>query len=214
MRTKTIKLYSIDELTGTAKDNALNNVRSNYEYFGHDENVSTLRAFERVFPVNIKNFSYGDRGSGVSYDLTCDDNIADLSGIRLSSYIWNNYFTDLFKGKYYSVDSNNKINHKRVQSKELTSKPGQYFNAYHSRVQFETCGVLTGYCIDDDILKPVYDFLKNPNQDKNFTDLMEDCMNAWITACEQDLEGAYTDEAIEDHAQANEYEFTETGEVA
>lgn len=200
MRTKTIGIYKFEELSPKAKQSAIDAYRAKgYQPAWTDENFDTLRAFEKVFPIKITNSSYGDRGEGVTFHFTdystsCEV-IEELSGQRLATYIWNNYRGHLYKGKYYS--------NKPVGSNNHRSR--------HSKIQLETSCVLTGYCIDDDILDPIYAFLKKPLATTTFRHLLEDCFDAWVKACNADIEWQDSDEYISDYLIANDYEFTEDG---
>ena len=50
---------------------------------------------------------------------------------------------------------------------------------------------------------------------KNSTayEIIKKCLNGWLTQCRTDLEYAYTDEAITELIEANDYEFTKEGEL-
>jgi hypothetical protein len=198
MRTATIKVYKVDELSEKAKEKAFNDFCCTSDYFSASENESTLKEFENLFPIKVKQWEYGFQGSYINYEFT-DDEIEELSGIRLLKYLYNNYWTDLFKGKYYS------------KGRYIDGK--YTYKSRRSKAIFEHCCVLTGYCIDDDILDPIYNFLKKPEAHITFNDLMDDCLQSWIKACENDYEAYFSMESFEDMAQANEWEFKENGEM-
>lgn len=185
-------VYTYEELSDSAKEKALYEGRSTLDYSWADENKETLEAFCRIFPVKVRDWEYGGYGRHISHYLTCDDDIAGLSGLRLHKYLWNNFRSSLFKGKYYS-------------------KAGK---SRHSRIILEACCVLTGYCVDDDILQPVYDFLKKPNNRTTFEDLMGDCLEAWLSSCDADFEAYFSEESMADIFAANDYEFYEDGTFA
>jgi hypothetical protein len=193
-------VYKFDELSDKAKEKALEWARTSLDYGRSDENADTLKAFCDIFPVKVKSWEYG-WGTNISYSLTCDDEVENLSGIRLAKYIWNNYKADIYKGKYYSTKGQ--------------YIDGKYTYKYrHSKIILEASCALTGYCIDEDILQPIYDFLKNPKAGVTFAELIDDCLHAWLKACEDDYEAYYSDESLADHITANEYEFYEDGEIA
>ena len=78
----------------------------------------------------------------------------ELCGVRLLKFIVNNYWHSLFKPKTYWY--------------------GKDFNKQRrSRISVTEDCVLTGYCADMDILKPIYDFLKAPDKHTNLHDLMD-----------------------------------------
>lgn len=215
MRTIELKLYKFEELSEEAKQKAIEDWRSNdTEIAWASENRQTMEKFAEIFPIKVTNWSYGGRGEGVSFRFTADDCIEELSGQRLATYIWNNYKSDLFKGKYYRhlSDGSKRIFHKRIKSEQLKN-PGRrcdWFNAYYSGIILDHSCVLTGYCMDDDILDPIYKFLDKPTN-QNFRELLEDCFDEWIKACNRDIEWQNSDEYIIETIQANDYEFTEDG---
>jgi hypothetical protein len=191
MRTQEISIYKFSELPEDTQEKVIEHFREGDQNFWSKENEETLKAFEEFFPVKIKDWEYGVRNY-INFTLTCDETIEPLTGVRLLKYILNNYGTRLFKPKYL----------KHVKGK-----------ARYSRINKDTCCVLTGYCIDDDTLQPIYDFLKTPSNSVTLQDLMNDCLHAWVFACRRDYEHAYSDEAIKETIDANEYEFTEEGKL-
>lgn len=197
MRTISVNIYSFDELSKKAKEKALEHFRNSDIYFWSIENEKTLEEFAKVFPVNIKEWEYGYRNY-INFNLTCDDKIAELKGIRLMKYLYKNYEHILFKPKFL---------HTKIIGSENNITG-------HAKLLKDNCCVLTGYCIDDDILKPIYDFLKNPKDSITFQDLMGDCLQSWVYACNKEYEYAYSDEGIRGHIEANEYEFLEDGTLA
>ena len=112
-----------------------------------------------------------------------------MTGVRLLKYIINNYGSVLFKRKYLRHMKSGKI--------------------VYSKIQTETCCVLTGYYMDDEILQPIYDFLKKPDKTSTFEDILNDCLHCWIGACNRNLEYQNSKEAIIETIEANEYEFDE-----
>lgn len=219
MKTIEIQLYKFSELSEEAKQTAIKNYRNkNDEYFWADENRATMEAFAEIFPIKVTNWSYGGRGEGVSFHFTADDTIENLSGVRLSTYLWNNYKTELFKGKYYHSQAfgltDKKLKHKRVKSIEITNNcpnKGKFSNSYYSAIQLDNSCVLTGYCMDDDILKPIYDFMNKPTA-QNFNELLEDCFNAWVKSCNDDADYQNSDEFISDEIENRDADFNEDGE--
>lgn len=204
MRTVRTKVYKFNELSDEAKQYAIEKRRENQEYFWGGENRNTLEAFERVFPVNITDWSYGGRGEGVSFTFTESDEVEELTGHRLATYIWNNHFHDLFKRKWYS---------KSWDAKKRVLDPSKGKTERYSKIIFEHSCVLTGYCIDEDILKPIYDFLKKPDNNTNFRDLLESCFDAWVKACNEDIEYQNSDEYIAEELESNDFEFTKEGRI-
>jgi hypothetical protein len=77
----------------------------------------------------------------------------------------------------------------------------------------DDCCVLTGYCIDYDILKPLYDFIKTPNDSETLEDILYDCLQSWVYACQDDYETQRSFEYVSEFLDANNFEFTENGEL-
>lgn len=200
MRQKTINVYKFDELPDRAKEHVINKWRENSNYAWASENLDTLKAFESIFPIRAIDWAYGDRNF-IFFQFTADADTENLTGHRLSTYLWNNYREYIYKGKYFST------------SGHYDEKKGYHYKSRHSRIILDSCCPLTGYCIDDDILEPVFKFMKKPD-DRNFYDLMDDCLQAWISACNLDFEYQNSDAAIIETIEINEYEFYENGEVA
>lgn len=188
MRQEIIDIYEFHELSEDAKKVALEDWRNtNYEYgYAWDsENQDTLKAFADLFDLIQTRAGYFLKG---------DISIKQLTGIRLMAYLWNNYGHKLYKGKYYSVN-------------------GVGSNAYRSRrsnCQIENNCVLTGYCIDDDILQPIYEAMKKP-YNGDFDDLIADCVQSWKKAVEADKEYQDSEEYLLEHAAANKFEYYENG---
>lgn len=175
MRIAHLPVYTFDELSEQAKDNAYHEWLHEGHYDGTD-NKKTLKAFEKVFPVTVTDWEYGYHNY-IRFTVDADNDIENLSGIKLFKYLYNNYEHILFKGRYYST-------------------PGKYINGKYtykhrySKVIKDTCCVLTGYFIDNEILKPIYDFLKNPSKHVTFSGLMRDCLQSWVIACNNDYEAS------------------------
>jgi hypothetical protein len=216
MKTIQINTYKFSELSEEAKQNAIEEYRSNNtEYFWACENRQSLEKFADIFPITVKDWSYGGRGEGVYFKFNTDDNIEELSGQRLALYLWNNYKNDIYSKKYHYVKSHNKINHKRVKSELIKkgSNAGLYHNSYYSAIFIETYNCpLTGYCIDNSLLDEIWKFIDKPDS-RNFRDLLEDCFNEWVKDCNADVDYQNSDECITETIEANDYDFDEEGNL-
>jgi hypothetical protein len=194
---KTIALYSIDELPEAIQKKAYHQWLERASYTWAEENEKVLKAFENIFPVKIISWQYGGYGDYIRFTMTCDSCIEQLSGLRLLKYLYNNYFDYLFKGKYYS---------------KVKLVDGKYvYKRRHSKIIKDNCCVLTGYYLDDIILEPIYNFLKNPKSYVTFFDLMQECLENWIRGCARDYEDYFSFENFLEIAQINGYLYTESG---
>lgn len=114
----------------------------------------------------------------------------NLKGVRLLKYLVNNYWNDLYLPKTYWSR-----NYKKKRK---------------SRVFVSDDCVLTGYCIDYEILKPIYDFLKAPDETTLY-ELMDKCLDGFFKACRDDMEYQFSEETFAESCEANDYEFLSDG---
>lgn len=210
MKTYILNSYSFDELSDNAKNNAINNERENlFIDFIYDDAYKTVKAFNELFNLKEGLKSWLDCNTG-----NIDDCILELKGFRLQKYIMNNFGSTLFKRKYlkHGKDKENepKIYHRMRRFTKL--KNGTYSIVYQSNYKTETSAVLTGICYDDDILKPIYDFLESRIFDSTtFKDLLENCFNEIKKTIESEIEYMQGDEYITEQIIDNGYEFNKNG---
>lgn len=196
MKVITKTIYNIDELSESAKEKAYSNWQNISEYPWGNDNMATLTAFEKIFPVEISGWEYGYY-KYIKFNMTCENEIENLSGVRLMKYIYNNYYNRITNGKCFG-----KVDNKYQYKQRL------------SNIIVDTCCALTGYCIDDYILNPIFDFLKSPSENITFRDLMEDCLESWLCACHADYEHYFSMENFIEECELNHYEFYNDGEIA
>ena len=194
MKKVEINVYEFHELSNKAKKRALQDWINTGDTVFNNEYEDTINAFCKVFPVKYTSYEYSP-GAWVNFKMTCDDVISELSGIRLRTYIINNYYDNLYKPKFMCISP-------------IT---------VNSKTRYSNCQVsndcpLTGYGIDMDILQPIYDFLAKPDN-STFKDLIDGCLQSWAQACRDDYEGTLTEEWYADMCEANSYTFLENGEL-
>lgn len=189
MRIMKTKVYKYEELSEDAKESAREWYVNGLEYFWKDDNSNVLEAFTDIFDfIKIGEWEYGYRNF-INFSLDLDDTILELSGNRLAKWLYNNYYDQIIKGKYY---------HKNKTSR-------------HSKVIMQQDCNLTGYYIDMDTLDPMFTFLDNQWHTWGIEDIIRKCLNNWIRACQQDYEAQFETECVEKTISCNEYEFTEAG---
>jgi hypothetical protein len=206
MKTIEIKIYSFNELTEEAKQTALNEYRENThdDFYSYEVTESVKKVIE-LFNLKTGNY-YSDIRTG-----HIDECILQLAGARLYKYLINNYFTDLFKPEYIKTIDGYKKWQKLYFCKYFTGMNGDRTHIYSKWKKWDNSCTLTGVCYDNDILDPIYEFLKKPTEKTTFQDLMEeigwniaktyDNVEKWVNSEE------YITETIED----NEYDFHEDG---
>lgn len=205
-RTIRVKLFKFNELSEKAKETAINEVRNNggidtSHYYEDAE--GTVKEFCEIFGVETGRRSWLD----VSTDKI-DDNICNLKGLRLRKYIVNNFWHNIYKGKYFLLWSKTEKSYKHYPEGYPVLK------TRYSKVIFERSCPLTGVWSDNAILFPIYEFLdgKGNWMETTFEDLMKECFESLRKDLEDSDSYAYSDEAITEEIENNEYEFTKDGE--
>ena len=214
MRTKTTTVYLFDELSDNAKSVAVNEyINRGYKYPFAYENSATLEMFCKTFNISCRDYEYGYRNYINGYLGKIEDNVLALSGVRAVTYFINNYSDVLFEPKIkgYLKTKDKSVFHKRVKS---TKTANGYHNRYVSAIDTCTDCNLTGYCMDMDILNPIYQHIAKPCPSTTIEDILNDCLQSWLLACKNDYEDSMSFEAISDTLIANDYEFTEDGKFA
>ena len=107
------------------------------------------------------------------------------------AYLMNNHWNDLYTRKYF-----------------WNGRKGR-----ESRIFVDTCCPLTGYCIDNDILDPIYRFLKSPTENVTFDNLMDECLDSFFRACRDDMESTQTLEYFTEESNANGWEYLSDGKL-
>lgn len=190
---KNLQLFTFNELSENAKIKALNDfIYSDYsfDYIYSDAN-NTLKVFKDTFEKNNSN--------------------ENITGFRLAKWIINNYYDILFKPYFVgSVKKDAAIYHKRIKTTQY--KNGNISNFYYSTIKKTDSCVLTGVCYDDDILKPIYEFLKSP-YNINFDELISDCLDSLEKSIQNEIDYNYTDEAKAEYLNENDYYFTVDGKM-
>jgi hypothetical protein len=214
MRTECKTIYSINELSDEAKENALQKWSEKHEYFSGHDILSTLEKGVELFGFKLRDYliDYASHSNSyireefIRYDHKYE--IFELTGKRLYSYLVG-MTIGFLKTKVYSLHANGK-----KQSSTWAYKYDGCVKKRFSRIfkvdESENCP-LTGVCYDYNFLDPLVSFLKNPNNNTTFKELFDDCVDSLFVAMEKDYESELTMEYFEDHAEANEYEFYEDG---
>jgi hypothetical protein len=215
MRTIRTKIYLFSELNSAAKEVALENYRNNNLDFDfiYSDAENTVKAFCESF--NVK--------TGLNSWLDCctshiDDEILNLTGLRLRKYLLNNFGSTLYKRKYlksfFSETEPKKWHPLRSYKPTFSRNENKkgFWITYTSKMFLESCCNLTGICYDDNMLKPVYDFLELRSfDDTNFEDLLNACFDAMKETIEKEREYFQSDEYIIEQITENCLEFTKDG---
>lgn len=190
---KQISAFSFSELSETAKQKAIADERNRILKNGfswESENRQSLRKFLKELNFSI------DRHENIEMDEV----LKELTGLRLRTYLLNNHYKVLFEKRpqgEFKERGNNKLEYKRKS--QVFWQPTQ-------------CP-FSGYYMDDVLLDPIRDFIKNPNHNTDFEDLLMSCILKWQRAVEEDQEFQLSDECIAETLQANDYDFLSNGSI-
>jgi len=203
MRTKTLNIYTFDELSGEQKRQAIDNyLTSEHQYFDSSDYQDSMQAFADVMQISINDYEISTTShSYISWSPMHDGNLSyDLSGLRLRTYLINNFMPSFEKPKYYSTNG-------RYVS-------GQYIYSHrHSNCQVETSCPLTGFYSDNELILPILKFIDNPDNSllSNIIDL---CLSSFVSSWVSDMEYRGSYDYISEHFIANGYEFYADGSIA
>lgn len=219
MKTIEITLYKFNELSEKAKQVAINNERENVcVNYIYDDAYCTVKSFNSVFGTSEGRHSWLDANTS-----NFDNSILELRGFRLQKYLWNNYKDTLYKRKYLKhgeLAVAKKPFHKMKKQTEITSNcpnKGKISVSYYSNIQKESknCN-LTGVCYDEDILKPIYDFLDKrdfSNCTIDFESLLNDCFYELKKSIEKEVDYRNSYEAICEDLSEKDCDYTKDGQI-
>lgn len=222
MRTIELKLYSFEELSEEAKETAIQNYRNkgiDTSHYWNDAHKS-VQEFHKVFGTTEGNRSWLEFYTG-----HIEDNILELKGLRLRTYLINNFGSQIFTPKYLKTGErthNEPGRHRMRRIRKTDYDPqnkGKYYSQYYSNIQKSTDDCpFTGVCYDYDLLNPFYQFINNyrntPSADyQTFEDLIKEAFEGLEKSLKDEDEYRYSDEGITEEILAGDYEFTEDGET-
>lgn len=174
MRTKTIEIYTFNELPDATKERVRDNFRQMPDLWAWgDECWKSAQAFSQIAPLEITEADY-DRGQ-VFVRWKWGTDIAELSGVRAWKWLHNNNW---FK---WARDNKSGL-----------------------------C-TMTGYCADCDFADPIAAYERNPLRVPELQQVFYEAAQSWVHAARRDMEHAYSNEAIDELIECNEYEFDATG---
>ena len=169
-----MNVYKYEELNDDIKDSLYRKYRDSFEYPWRIEAENTLDKFCEIFGIHINymDIDYNHVEFTVDYEsYEHEEGIAQMSPIRLRTYIINNFFEDIHNKKYI-------LN-------RYTNNAHRYSNITYTR----DCP-LTGYCFDMDILDTIWDFIDNPMKYKyaTYESILEECLSQYMKAYNYDYD--------------------------
>ena len=196
MREVAIKLYKFEELEKSAQDAAVNAWMESEAHSGgypwEYENRKSIEAFDGYFGCRT-NWSYDVCSGHASVRVSDSVEELEITGVRLRTYILNNFYSLLYKQVKYALSAKNPRRWASKIQKQETDCP------------------FTGYCEDEAALAPIRAFIKKPCNHTTLADLLQECADSWVKACSDDMTYYYSEENARESIIANGYEFTEDG---
>ena len=187
MRIETLekKVYSFEDLENNIelKSRVLDKWRTYVEYHFIDEIYESKNAYVESLPE-------------IEYDLT---------GLRLRTWLINNYLPDIEQHKtIYACRMND--------GKLFKNCVGLNSIKRRSKINIEISCPFTGMCYDHDFLEPILNFIKRPSEFTTWRDLMiHDKILKSVLEKEQDWQDS--EEYIMDCLESNGFEFNEDGSI-
>jgi hypothetical protein len=210
-------VYELNELSEPAQNKAHEAFIYSHEYDYEIIDIKkTLNAFCDIFDIKWKNFDFSEH-CYIDYVINLDENILNLKGKRLISYLWNNYQNDLFKGKYLKSKTFEAIpatKHKYQHFKlSRRNENVYYWCTYRSNINLENEAVLTSTYLDMDILEPIYKILREYDPNTTFEELIDKCLNNFLSQCNINYEYYYSFDNFAELSEINEYRYNEQGNL-
>jgi len=194
MREVTVKLYKFHELSDESKARALDKQREfvNKDTYHMDEIVDSLKGLFKAAGVKLTDWSLGsyNRYNHVDFDM---GDAGDLKGPRAMAWIENNLLAGL--------------RHKAP----VTVQQHKDYKAYGYTVGAVNECPFTGICYDMDFLDAL---LKDVKDGETLKDAFRGLADVCGKLIEDEHEYRLKDSSLIEDIEANDYEYTEDGELA
>jgi hypothetical protein len=192
METISIQQYKFSELSEQVQNRMINNYEPNTDHIWDDAEKSVIE-FNKLFNLKSGNHSWLDFRN---------NNEIELTGLRLRTYIINNF--ELYKPKQFSLWSKIEKSYKHY--------PNGYpvLKVRKSKLFKDNCCILTGVCYDMDLMQPIYDFLKKPSE-ITFDDLMSECFDSLKKSIDSEIDSVQSYDYIFNELVEQDLDYTLTG---
>lgn len=203
MREVKCKLYKFEELSEEAQKKVIDRERDDIQRLHIDawesEYRDSLKEFCELFGIDVRHWEV----DSCSYDYrfrfkndVYERDAEDVTGKYLARFM-RDIHKYVFKGKYLSSKGHLGEDGKWVYGKSKNSKI--------LLVDYDC--PLTGYCGDNFILHPVWEWFKKPDYNKSLYDLVDDCLDSFFKEWRDDMESGGTDEYVREELLTDEDEI-------
>lgn len=223
-----MKTYRFEQLSDQAKLNAIDAYRQfEYAWDLADEWEKTLREFCDHFGIKLQDWSISTCShSFVKYTVSSwdwEEEREELQprGPRLATWLYNRFFRIPSKTHPSYTFWEWRLYTKRrspmdPQFIELATAFGHKLEVYvthesHIFGAYQECP-LTGMDMDYAIMQPMLDFMARPNKDWTWEDLVDECMDNFVSAWVADMEYQSSDEYISDYLTDSDDLYDKDGE--
>jgi len=196
-------VYQFNELSDEAKEKARDWWRQGYE-FQWDEVTASMEAHAKALGVKLGHWELDVEAyrMNIPFEMTQSDGVLALTGLRLRTWLINNVWTHLERGKYFSTSGS-------------TDPDGHYHYKFrHSKTTHEVLCPFTGVCYDETLLDSIRKFIAKPNETDTLRDLVRKAFEDLAHNIQSEYEGAMENDEVDESIRANEYEFMEDGRIA
>lgn len=204
--TQTINVYQFAELCEKAKESVISRYADTDVW--DDEYEGVLEDFQDRFNVSVTRWEVG-AWSPISYRFYIYNmENEELCGLRLRTWIINNFWSNLYCGKYYSSPF-------RQVPKSAEHPAGLAHSHRYSKVIMEP-RCLTGFCAGNDILKPIFKYLESGWKDepkKTWEGIVDECIRAFFDSWRDDKQYLSSEEYVNEVCDDNGWEFTDDGRL-
>lgn len=207
MKTIELKLYSFNELSKEAQKKVVDSWEPFTDYIT-SEAFDAAQKFFALFNSRLTSLDF-DREEWSCSGLP--DNLLEVSGLRLATWLQNNVADQLFKPKYLKCFDGHK-KHKMCANRTAKRTGKRYCFAYSNVQRVSDCP-LTGVCYDYSILKPLLDFMSRPDNTTTARELIGDCLQSLCKDVTAEIEYLSTPDAVSEECAANDYMFTAEGKM-
>ena len=197
--TNTFNVYTFDELSNNAKENAIDSFRYNNNLVWQDEAINTIKAIATAMNCDVNYWSYDGICYSVEFTSKEFQDIEILEGKRAYAYIVNNY---LMPNKSYKTYWKDRCIH--TDGRKNWKRKSNLFYSW------DDCP-FTGYIMDCCFIEAWKKWEKNFNNNSTVEDFIELVANSLAEDWTKDNEYQQTDEYIIEMIEANDYEFLENG---
>ena len=202
MKEMKVKLYKFSELSEDAQQKVIDRERDDIQQLNIDawsrEYEDSLKSFSDLFGINVRHWEVDPCSYNYRFSFNSDiyeRDATEVTGKYLARFM-RDIHPNVFKGKYLSA-------------KGHMGEDGNwvYGKSKHSKILLvdHECP-LTGYCGDNFILHPVWEWFEHPDYNKSLYDLVDECLDSFFKEWRDDMEYGGTDEYVRDSIINNEQE--------